>query len=64
VANETVSGSLSTYQFLMTKAILEQRVTNGTRSPEHDCSGEEDFETVHKEAIDRKLEAQENEIDD
>jgi hypothetical protein len=47
----------------MTQSILQQRIPQSPRTPEHDSGGEEDLKTVHEEAIDRELEAQQNVID-
>ena len=42
----------------MTQPILQQRIPYSPGSPEHDSGGKEDLKTVHKEAINGKLEAQ------
>jgi len=48
---------LETHQFLLREAILKERVSNGPRSPKDNRGRKEDFETVHEEAINFKLES-------
>lgn len=53
-----------THQFLLAKTILQKGVSERPRSPKYDRSCEEDFEAVHEEAVDRKLEAQKHIVDE
>ena len=53
-----------TYQFLLTKTILQKGVSERSRTPKDHRSCEEDFEAVHEEAVDRKLESQKHIVDE
>jgi len=62
-----VSGSqhqFETYQLLLREAILQERVSNRPGSPEDHRRRQEDFETVHEEAIHFKLESKQDVIDE
>ena len=48
----------------LAEAVLEEREADVTRAGEHDRAGEPDLETVHVEAVDGELEAQQDVVHD